>query len=569
MESTAKESCNILADVLVSHGVKHFVLSPGTRNAPVIVALARREGISRHVVVDERSAAFIALGIAQQTGSPVALVCTSGTALLNYAPAVAEAYYQKLPLIVVSADRPREWIDQDDSQTIRQFEALSQFVKKSYDLPARCDDDTARWYANRIVNDAMIEATSGQHAPVHINVQIDEPINAIAPWEGGQRVVEAVEPSALLGDAALDRLMTEAKGKNILIIAGFGRHDGALEREVNRLAEFPNVAVLTETIANLHGDRLIAAIDRTLLAMDSRQDYVPDLLITLGGALVSRIVKTFMRRYRPAAHWHVGVTATTVDCMQSLTRRVLTDPATFFRQTADRLRADGSRYSEMWHDLERRGLKRHDDYLQGIGWSDMKAFSIVLPQIPRHYRVQLSNGTTIRYAQLFGERLTMTNNCNRGVSGIDGSTSTAVGASIASDSPTLLITGDMSFSYDLPGLSSRYCSPRLKIIVMKNGGGGIFRFIKSTSDLPEMEQYLEVGLDVPVDRYAAAFGFRYFEAADERSLAGVLPAFFAEADKPALLAVVTNNAESASVLKNYFSKSKNNHRLWLNVNGNQ
>lgn len=170
MESTAKKQCNILVDVLIAHGIRHFVMSPGSRNAPIIVALARRDGIERHVVVDERSAAFIALGLAQQTGEPVAVVCTSGTALLNYAPAVAEAYYQKLPLIVISADRPMEWIDQDDSQTIRQYEALAQFVKKSYDLPARCDDDTALWYANRIVNDAVSEATSCQRAPVHLSL---------------------------------------------------------------------------------------------------------------------------------------------------------------------------------------------------------------------------------------------------------------------------------------------------------------------------------------------------------------------------------------------------------------
>ena len=173
MESTDKEVCNILADVAVAHGVRRVVISPGSRNAPLIVALARRAEIGKYVIVDERSAAFAALGMSQQLGEPVMLVCTSGTAVLNYAPAIAEAYYQKLPLIVVSADRPKEWIDQDDSQTIRQFEVLSQFVKKSYDIPARCDDDTARWYANRIVNDAMIEALSGRRAPVHINVQLD------------------------------------------------------------------------------------------------------------------------------------------------------------------------------------------------------------------------------------------------------------------------------------------------------------------------------------------------------------------------------------------------------------
>ena len=504
MESTAKKQCNILVDVLIAHGIRYFVMSPGSRNAPIIVALARHDGIERHVVVDERSAAFIALGLAQQTGEPVAVVCTSGTALLNYAPAVAEAYYQKLPLIVISADRPMEWIDQDDSQTIRQYEALAQFVKKSYDLPARCDDDTALWYANRIVNDAVSEATSCQRAPVHINVQIDEPINAVAEWTGKQRIIEVSEPSAELSAEAISRLADEAIGKNILIIAGFGRHDACLEAEINRLAEFPNVAVLTETIANIKGSRLIATVDRTLLAMDSDKKFAPDLLITIGGALVSRMVKAFMRQNKPAAHWHVGVTGTTVDCMQALTRRILADPAVFFRQTGNRLRCGTSGYARLWADLAATGLDRHNKYINGIGWSDLKAFSIILPAIPDGCRVQLSNGTTIRYAQLFGDVLTMPTNCNRGVSGIDGSTSTAVGASLAYSGTTLLITGDMSFSYDLSGLASQYNSPRLKIIVMKNGGGGIFRFIKSTSALPELERYLEVGHDVPVKQYAEA-----------------------------------------------------------------
>ena len=345
-------------------------------------------------------------------------------------------------------------------------------------------------------------------------------------------------------------------GKNILIIAGFGRHDACLEAEINRLAEFPNVAVLTETIANIKGSRLIAAVDRTLLAMDSDKKFVPDLLITIGGALVSRMVKAFMRQNKPAAHWHVGVTGTTVDCMQALTRRILADPAVFFRQTGNRLRCGTSGYARLWADLAATGLDRHNKYINGIGWSDLKAFSIILPAIPDGCRVQLSNGTTIRYAQLFGEVLTMPTNCNRGVSGIDGSTSTAVGASLAYSGTTLLITGDMSFSYDLSGLASQYNSPRIKIIVMKNGGGGIFRFIKSTSALPELERYLEVGHDVPVKQYAEAFGFRFFDAVNEESLKTALPGFFAEAERPAILAVSTDNVASAEILKNYFCKTK-------------
>lgn len=551
METTSKISCNILVDVLASHGVRRFVVSPGSRNAPLLVALSRREDLEKRVIVDERSAAFAALGIAQQTGEAVGIVCTSGTALLNYAPAVAEAYYQKLPLVVISADRPKEWIDQDDSQTIRQYEALAQFVKKSYDVPARCEDVTARWYVNRIVNDAVIEATGGQPAPVHINLQLDEPLNGLADYCGGERIIEAVEPPAELSPEAVARLTAEADGKKILVIAGFGRADSCLSEAVERFATQTGAAVLLETISNIAGEGMVRAIDRALLAMEQEEDYVPDLLITFGGALVSRMIKTFLRSHRPAAHWHVGVTNTTVDCMQSLTRRVMVPPAAFFRRF---LPAADRRYRDLWTALDGKGRHRQDASLASAAWSDMKAFSVLLPSLPAGCRLQLSNGTTIRYAQLFGDIIRCPNYCNRGVSGIDGSTSTALGASLAYEGTTVLITGDMSFSYDLSGLAGAYNSGRFKIVVMQNGGGGIFRFIKNTAELPELETYLEVHRQVPVAGYAAAFGFDYFEAADEDSLRGVLPDFFASADRPAILAIVTDHVTSAEVLKKYFSK---------------
>lgn len=555
MESTDKRACNILVDVLAAHGVRKFAVSPGSRNAPLIVALSRREDLEKWVIVDERSAAFAALGVAQQTGEPVGVVCTSGTALLNYAPAVAEAYYQKLPLIVISADRPKEWIDQDDSQTIRQFEALAQFVKKSYDLPARCDDATARWYANRMVNDAVIEATGGHRAPVHINVQLDEPLNGVAEYACGERIIESVEPSAGISDVALERLAKEAEGKKILVIAGFGGVNPPLEKALESVAALPNVAVLTETISNLRSDSFVRAIDRTLLAMDGGQEYVPDLLITIGGALVSRMIKAFLRKNRPAAHWHVGMTGTTVDCMQSLTKRIMVEPDVFFRQFSGVFRSVGeSGFRDLWRTLDGKGRQRHDAYLAQAEWSDLKAFSLLLPALPEGCRLQLSNGTAIRYAQLFGDRFSADNFCNRGVSGIDGSTSTALGASLAYCGMTVLVTGDMSFSYDLSGLASAYNSSRFKIVVIQNGGGGIFRFIKSTSCLPELEKYFEVHREVPVSRYADAFGFAYFEASDERSLQRALPGFFGESQRPAILAVRTDNGTSAETLIQYFEK---------------
>ena len=560
METTTKEVCRIIVNVLLAQGVRHFVVSPGSRNTPLLVALARRKEAVKYVVVDERSAAFTALGLTQQLNEPVGIVCTSGTALLNYAPAVAEAYYQKLPLIVISADRPKEWIDQDDSQTIRQFEALSQFVKKSYDLPSRCDDATARWYANRIVNDAVAEATSGRRAPVHINVQLDEPLSLVENvGEESARRIDIIEPSPTLSPRVVAQLAAAANGRKVLVVAGFLQPDERLQAALHRLAGKSNVAVLTETISNLHSERFIPAIDRTLLAMGKDSaPFVPDVLITIGGALISRIVKAFMRKQHPAEHWHVGITDTTVDCMQALTRRIMTDPAVFFEAFASSLEEGGCRYHDVLGELAARGMERHEARLAAAPWSDMRAFSRIIPSIPKDYHLQLSNGTTIRYAQLFGDGVTMRNDCNRGVSGIDGSTSTAVGASLAYDGVTLLITGDMSFSYDLPGLGNGLAASRLKIIVMQNGGGGIFRFIKSTSELPELEEYFEVHRDVPVKRYAEAFDFAYFEAADEAQLEAVLPAFYAECERKAILAVKTDNVQSATTLQDYFSRKKDN-----------
>lgn len=559
METTDKEVCNILVDVLHAHGVRHAVLSPGSRNAPLLVAFARCDGIGKYVIVDERSAAFVALGIAQQTRQPVALVCTSGTALLNYAPAVAEAYYQRLPLVAISADRPKEWIDQDDSQTIRQFEALAQFVKKSYDLPARCTDDTARWYANRLVNDAMSEALSGRQAPVHVNVQLDEPLSGIADYAGLQRIVRMVESSPMLSPQALAALADEAAGKKILVIAGFANPDPLLRNGLACLAALPNVVVLTETIANLPDNRFIRAIDRTLLAMFDEEEtqYVPDLLVTTGGAIVSRMVKAFLRRNKVANHWHVGITDTTVDCMQSLTVRIQTEPSVFFSQLSNVLRGTihGGDFAQRWQQLAERGRRRHIHHVENAAWSDLKAFSMIFPAIPSNCRLQLSNGTTIRYAQLFGDEVHVANFCNRGVSGIDGSTSTALGASLTYDGITLLVTGDMSFGYDLSGLASQFNTSRFKIIVMSNGGGGIFRFISSTSKLPELESYFEVCRRIPVDKYAKAFGFAYYSATNESGLKDILPAFFA-AEQPAILAVETDNEQSADALKDYFNKEK-------------
>ena len=554
-ETTDKLQCQILVETMHFHGVNHAVVSPGSRNAPLIIALSRSR-IKTHIVVDERSAAYVALGMAQQLKAPVALVCTSGTALLNYAPAVAEAYYQKIPLIVVSADRPQEWIDQDDSQTIRQFKALDQFVKRSYDIPARCDDDTAVWYAERIAHDAMMEATSLRRAPVHINVQLAEPLNGLTtePYKL-RRIHHFPSYDGICRDDII-KLKEQLLHKRVMIIAGFMELNEPLRQALNAIAANDYAVVLTETISNMADDFTINAIDRTLLAIDENDKrYYPDVVITIGGAIVSRKIKAFLRKVKPD-HWYVGLNDVTVDCFQSLTRRIEANPDTFIPTLfQDSLTVKS--FCTIWQDAHTAGLLRHHKYLEKIGWSDMKAYETIFDfyqQNPDNLIMHLSNGTTIRYAQLFGDRVIAPNFCNRGVSGIDGCTSTAIGAAMV-NGPAVLITGDMSFLYDISALSAITPKLQLKIVVVDNGGGGIFRFIDSTSSLPELEKYFVVKRNLDVEKVAASFGIKTYRADNADSLFEQLSNMMVE-DGPAVLVVKTDGKRSAEILKNYFKPIK-------------
>lgn len=562
MENTRNYISRCLSALLSEHGITDAVVSPGSRNAPLLVALSRNENIAMHVVVDERSAGFIALGMALTQGRPVALVCTSGTALLNYAPAVAEAYYRRVPLIVISADRPKEWIDQDDSQTIVQPEALSNYVKRSYNLPVDCSK-ADRWFANRSINDAILTAVSGRQAPVHINIQLGEPLGALSDFSGEVfRSIQLIDPAATLSTARSRELgRTIASPRKVMIVAGFLRPDKTLNRALNRLAALPNIVVLTETISNLHGNAFVDCIDSALssLAPYTIEEMRPDVVITLGGALVSRHIKQFLRNNPPQEHWHVGISRTTIDCFMSLTTRIEMSPEIFFPLLASAMQPHTTScdYARQWSVVKNRALSLRQAFTARAPWSDFKAFGTLIPMIPRRWNVHYSNGTSIRYAQIFGGHSYHRCECNRGVSGIDGCTSTAIGASIAYKSGvTLLITGDMSAQYDIGALACSHISPRFKMIVISNGGGGIFRFVRSTRSLDILEECFCVNNTMlPFRELAAGYGFEYMEVENEQDLRDVFPRFRDIADRPAMLVIKTPAEESAVVLNSFFERT--------------
>lgn len=564
MLSTNHKAANILADLLLAHGINDVIMSPGSRNTPLILAISRRKEFDCKAVIDERSAAFIALGMSVERERPVAIVCTSGSALLNYAPAVAEAFYRQIPLIVVSADRPVEWIDQDDSQTIWQQNALEHYVKRSCDISAHIGHPTGEWAASRLINDALIEASAGRRGPVHINIRFDSPLNELTEVaENSSPVIKMLSPACQVSENDVTRLAGEiANTPKVMVIAGFNPPDASLCKSLETLSSQENIIVMTETISNLRSAAFITRIDGTLCRMTQEElaTLAPELVITVGGALVSRHVKDWLRDIPGLRHWHVGENHTTVDCFKHLALRINAPAKILMSQLADaighhRNSTADSGYGSSWRCIASRAAKAHEQYLDSIPWSTMKAFGMIISEIPVSAHLHLSNGTSVRYAQLMDCSHVSRTECNRGVSGIDGCTSTALGASLVyEDGDTVLVTGDMSMQYDIAALSSFHLTPRLKIIVICNNGGEIFRFIKSTSTLPELEKYFATGVRLPLRQLSEAYGCAFFEADDCKSLATEIRRFFDERTRPAILAVNTPPIVSAEILKNYFSR---------------
>lgn len=554
----SKPSCQIICNVLASQGVRDAIISPGSRNTPFILALDDLNNIEKHVVIDERSASFMALGMAQLSRRPVVLCCTSGTALLNYAPAVAEAYYQGVPLIIVSADRPAEWIDQDDSQTLRQFEALRNYVKASFDIPDfPAEDENMTWYVNRIANEAYLSCISDNPGPVHINMHFSEPLAATHQGVSPRPLIIKADTQSCLPPQVIKSLAQDALNKRVLIVAGQHYPSHRLNRAMAILSHIPNIAIWAESISNIHIAGITGCIDRTLTAIDTDDEkFSPDIIISFGGSLVSRKAKEYLRKQKDCAHWAVGYSRTHIaDPFMHLRRLIECAPEVFFSHFANavcRLHPKGT-YAEVWQEAGLKALHRHTAKLNAAPWSALKAFAIIMTHIPTKANLQLSNGTSIRYAQLFDSRHIHASYCNRGVSGIDGSTSTAMGAAWLYGHQTLLISGDMSFAYDIGALASPYVNPDMKIIVINNQGGEIFRFIKTTSALPEREHYFSVNPILPLPDLAKAYGFNYWQADNEQSLRASINNLFAPSLKPSILEVKVNADISARTLNDYFN----------------
>ncbi len=562
MELSSKLIVRDLVEILAQKGVKHVVISPGSRNAPFILSFNRHPDFKCYSIVDERCAAFFALGIAQQTKVPVVICCTSGTAALNYSPAIAEAYYQKIPLLILTADRPTEWIDQMDGQTIRQSNIYSNYIKSSFDFPVEIYDQDDRWYVQRMANEAIELTQFPESGPVHVNLPFREPLYEVKDYSDEEmpKLFETTKTLLELPESEIIDLKKEWQRYNrILIITGLLHPNETLNLVLNDISNQKNVAILTETTSNVFGKNFNRSIDRLIVGIEGEEElYAPDLLVTLGGPVVSKKVKAFLRENKPKAHWHINASNDSVDTYQSLTRIIPISPEKILQFLIGF--EVQSNYRDIWLEKDSSLQNVYNQFIKEIEFCDLKVFETVLNQIPEESNLQLANSTVVRYSNLFDYPFQNKLRCfsNRGTSGIDGTLSTAIGAAAGTNELTTVITGDLSFFYDSNALWIKPFPQNLKIILINNKGGSIFRIIDGPSSIDELEHFLEAKHDLNAENIAKTFGIDYVFCDNEIDLEINLKFFFSEnIKKPSLLEVATNNELNPDILKMYFQSIKN------------
>ncbi len=567
-----------IASVCAKKNLTHAVLCPGSRSAPLVLAFSRHPGIKSWSISDERSAAFVALGMSQQSKTPAILVCTSGTAAYNFSPAVAEAFFSHTPLLIFTADRPQEWIAQQDGQTIYQQDIFGKHVKKSFELPQDYNDADSAWRVNRIVNEAINLSMQEPQGPVHINAPFREPLYP-APNE---QITYSDQPRIIHEHRSYFSLTEEQKAAissvwpsfhNILIVAG--QHD-LDENRIQILQDFlavHNIPVVGDIISNIHPiAKAISHADVFLgqAGVDVKKTLRPDLLITFGASVVSKNLKLFLREYTPKTHWHLQSAGTAPDTFQRVTTVFHTNPNSFFnflKSLPNQNEFENQKqnnYYKFWEVEERRALRTLDDFFPQEEFAELELVREVLMNLPDDCNLHLANSMSVRYANYIGlhaAQKKVSVFSNRGTSGIDGCTSTAVGHSLASNIPNILITGDMAFFYDRNAFWHNYALPNLRVILLNNHGGVIFKMIDGPASMPESDEFFSTTQKLNAKNLCAEFDMDYLKLDIKRKLKNLLKDFFDFDGRTKVLELETSMAANKKIVDTLKQKIKKSYEL--------
>ena len=546
-----------LAPVLYNFGIREVVICPGSRNVPLINSLVTYNKFNYISLVDERSAAYFALGISQFSGNPVAIVSTSGTAVLNLSPAIAEAFYQGLPLVAITADRPAEWIDQADGQAIKQLGVFSNFVKIQVNLPVETINEDDLWNFKKLLSVALNSSIEEKAGPVHINIPLREPLYDILPELSLKSGYVRYNKSLNNHIDGIEYFKTKWNSYNRkMIIAGVNAGNEHLNEVLKKLSSSEDTVIIAENISNFKGDEFISSPEVFFASLSDKElkNFIPQLIITVGEGIVSKRLKTFLRENKVVEHWDINNYGIQVpDTYKCLTSVIRIDSVAFLKEISKISRNLKSDYASIFRQNNEKLKYFTADFLKEAEFSDFKVVGEVFKIVPENYIVQLANSTAVRLSQIFQTHQYLKYYSNRGTSGIDGCVSTAAGSAFKSNQPTLLIVSDLAFIYDSNGLWNSGLPKKLKILLLNNEGGNIFRLIKTGEAYKNLSEYIETPHNINLGYLARAYGITYLYAENENEFLMHLDTFF-KLEDTVVLEVKTEKEMNTHVIKSFYTE---------------
>lgn len=552
----------LIVDQLLAYDIRKVVVSPGSRNAPFSIAFDEHPEIETFVVHDERSAGFIALGMAQELGETVALCCTSGSACLNYYPAISEAYYRSIPLLVLTADRPSAWINHGDGQTIVQRDVFKNHILGSLEFDEELFNNQSIETHQQELASLLYITQSNWKGPVHLNVGLNEPLyQTVEKTTNYHFYLPSPSLPKHIEETEMSEIITEFNEHKTLVLCGQMEANPRLQQELMKLASFPNVVVLVENTSNIQHERFIHCIDRTLNGFDQNDvSFEPEILVTIGGAVVSKRIKAYLRKANILKHYKLGAEFPEMDTYRCLTKSFPVSADDFFAQVNEHeLQANKYNFNGKWKRVDIQAKDRALDFISEFPHlTDLQVFQTIQDLLPEDSILHLANSSVVRYAQLFDPLPGVRYESNRGTSGIDGSTSTALGAAIVNPRKQhVLISGDISFLYDSNALWYEPFPRNFKMIVIQNYGGGIFKIIPGPADSKQRERYFEAKQAKSPASIAMAYGLQTKTLSSLEELTEYLPLFFDPSCETQVLEVQTDDANNAIDLDRYFEFLRN------------
>lgn len=519
-----------IAATLYAGGVRDVVVSPGSRSTPLAYAFASANDLILHRQVDERAAAFYALGLAKASGKPVVLLCTSGTAAANYFPAIIEAKYACVPLIVLTADRPHELREVGAPQAIDQVQLYGQHVKWSVDFPIPDEAPQTLPFITQHTARAVLTAMSAPYGPVHMNVPFREPLTIdlqeVLPAVNVQTFAATLTPPVEAQQALCDIVAKTARG---FIVVG----EQALQTNNAHIWAFIRQMkwpVLVESLSNMRGnipldcrDYVIATYDAILKSPEFKAVVRPETVIRFGAQPVSKFVQLFIEEAQPEHYIVIDENVKFRDSIAMATCVIQAQIDEWLTKLPITTAIE-SAYVEEWRDVNELAMEYIEHYIDGAV-DEGAAMSHLLAGVPEETDLFVSSSMPIRDIDTF--LLPTTRDvrvfANRGANGIDGVVSTAIGFSQKNERNTVLVIGDLAFLHDISGLlATRYQACNLDIVVMNNDGGGIFSYLPQAKVPQHYEELFGTPTALTFEHIAAMYSFEHIAVHNVQELYGIM-----------------------------------------------